>query len=267
MTRKQTTDLEASVLSARPTAWRSLGAAVLMAFFASASNLSGSTALAQTDVERPDFSGVWFPAGMQRTNPLPYNENARRLIEEYEAQFAIDDDPGFYCIWPGLPRSLWGAPFAIEIFHRPQDLTIYWEGYGMYRKVYMADHNPPAPVLHTAMGHSVAHWEGDTLVVETTHLKEYPYMTRVANTADARFVERMRLEEREVDGEVRTYLVNEGTLIDPKLYSEPVETRAQIVRRPDLHVLEYTCTDILWEQYLQQRGLTLPDVNMLPTPD
>jgi len=37
----------------------------------------------------------------------------------------------------------------------------------MYRKIYMADHNPPKPVLPSAMGLSVAHWEDDTLVVET----------------------------------------------------------------------------------------------------
>jgi hypothetical protein len=163
-----------------------------------------------------------------------------------------------------MPRAPWGAPFSIEIFHRPQDVTIYWEGYGMYRKIYMADHNPPEALVPSAMGHSIAHWEGDTLVIETTDLKPYPYMTRLPTTSDAHVVERMRLEEREEQGEMRKYLVDEITLTDPKLYTEPVRIRAEAVLRPDLQLLEYTCTDTLWDNYLIERGLTLPDVDALP---
>lgn len=42
----------------------------------------------------------------------------------------------------------------------------------MYRKIYTADEDPPEPILHSAMGHSIARWEGETLVVETTHLRD-----------------------------------------------------------------------------------------------
>ena len=170
-----------------------------------------------------DFSGVYFPAqrtGRQRLpNPMPYTPAARKLADAYAAQFPEEDDrgPGFYCIWPGMPRAPWGAPFAIEVFHRPQDLTIFWEGYGMYRKVYMADHNPPEPVLPTAMGHSIAHWEDDVLVIETTHLKPYPYMNRFPTTSDAHIVERMWLDTRVEEGETRKYLVDELVVTDPKL--------------------------------------------------
>ncbi len=216
--------------------------------------------------QHPDFSGVWFPAGRTQTpKDLPYNAAAQKLLQDYQKHFTLDDDPGRYCIWPGMPRAVWGAPFAVEIFHRPQDLTIYWEGYGMYRKVYMADHDPPEPVLDTAMGYAVAHWEGDTLVVETSHLKPYPYMTRMATSSAAHIVERLRLEQREVKGESKKYLVDEITLTDPKVYTEPVKIKADLAWRPDLHVLEYTCTDVLWEDYLNSRGLTLPDLDELPS--
>jgi hypothetical protein len=89
-------------------------------------------------------------------------------------------------------------------------------------------------------------------------------MNRVPNTSDARVVERMWLEEREEDGEVRKYLIDEVTLTDPKLYTEPVRSRAEAVYRPDLQILEYTCSVSLWEAYLEERGLTLPDVDALP---
>ncbi|HZL96773.1 MAG TPA: hypothetical protein VFB99_24170, partial [Vicinamibacterales bacterium] len=217
----------------------------------------------------PDFSGLWFPGGGRRQTPqqAPYTDAAKALLADYEKSFTLDDDPGRYCIWPGMPRAIWGAPFTVEIQQRPQDVTIFWEGYGMYRKIYMADHNPPEPILPSAMGHSVAHWEGDTLVVETTNLKPYPYMTRMATSSDAHVVERLHLEERDVNGQRARFLVNELVLTDPKVYKEPIHVTASLQLRPDLQLLEYTCSDTLWDEYLSERGLTLPDMDALPDPE
>ena len=224
------------------------------------------TALAQSGAGRPDFSGVWFPQGFARRtpNPLPFTAAAAELVERYAAEFTSDDDPGRFCIWPGVPRVIWGAPFAVEIFHRPQDLTIYWEGYGMYRKIYMDGFPMPEPLLHTAMGHSIAHWDGNELVIETTHLREHPYMDDLPATADATVSERYRLERGEVDGEPREFLVADVTLTDPKVYTEPVRMTARLRREPDMHILEYNCSTSLWEEYLLENDLTPPDLSTLP---
>jgi hypothetical protein len=217
--------------------------------------------------QHPDFSGLWFPAGRQQMPQQPvYTPAAQEALAAYQAAFTLDDDPGRYCIWPGMPRAVWGAPFTVEIQQRPQDISIYWEGYGMYRKIYMADHSPPEPMLPSAMGHSVAHWEGDVLVIETTSLKQYPYMTRQATSSDAQLVERMRIEERDVDGQKVKHIVNELVLTDPKVYTTPIEITATLRHRPDLQLLEYTCTDALWDEYLAERGLALPDVDSFPAP-
>jgi hypothetical protein len=218
--------------------------------------------------QHPDFSGLWFPRGRTQEPQRPeYTPAAQAALAEYEKAFTLDDDPGRYCIWPGMPRAIWGAPFTVEIQQRAQDVTIYWEGYGMYRKIYMADHDPPEPVLPSAMGHSVAHWEGDTLVVETTNLKPYPYMTRMATSSDAHVVERLRLEEREVDGQKARFLVNELVVTDPRVYKSPIKITASLQHRPDLQLLEYTCTDTLWDEYLVERGLSLPDIDSFPDPE
>ena len=136
----------------------------------------------------------------------------------------------------------------------------------MYRKIFMADSAPPVPVLPSAMGYSVAHWEGDTLVVETSNLKQYPYMTRQATSDAARVVERLRLEERDVDGQKTKFIVNELVLTDPKVYTAPIKITGTLRHRPDLQPLEYTCTDALWDEYLNERGLALPDLDALPNP-
>jgi hypothetical protein len=228
--------------------------------------LAADGARAQDGGEHPDFSGIYFPAGFARRaqRELPFNETAAALAEEYKSEFRTEDDPGRFCIWPGMPRAPWGAPFPLEVFHRDKDLTIYWEGYGMFRKIYMADHNPPDPILHTAMGHSIAHWEGDTLVIETSYLKVYPYLDDLPNTSDALVTERLRQERRTVNGQEKVFLIDDITLTDPKLYTQPIELHAEAELRPDLYLLEYTCTNTIWEEYLEGRGLTLPDIDALP---
>jgi hypothetical protein len=92
-------------------------------------------------------------------------------------------------------------------------------------------------------------------------------MTRMATSSDARVVERLRLEERDANGQRTKFLVNELVLTDPKVYTEPIRITATLQHRPDLQLLEYTCSDTLWEEYLNERGLTLPDMDALPSPE
>ena len=213
-----------------------------------------------------DLNGIYFPAGFARRTPqeLPYTEGAAEMAEYWEANFRTEDEPGRFCIWPGMPRAPWGAPFPLEIFHRDYDVTIYWEGYGMFRKIYMADHNPPEAILHSSMGHSVAHWEDDTLVIETTHLKAYPYFSGLATSTEAHVMERIRVEERDDNGEQIRFLINDITLTDSKVYTAPILLHAEAAMQPDLFMLEYTCTNTIWEEYLDERSLTLPDIDSLP---
>jgi hypothetical protein len=230
--------------------------------------LIAGPAAAQEIDGHPDLNGIYFPAGFARRaqRELPMTPEAQEMADYWEENFRTEDEPGRFCIWPGMPRAPWGAPFPVEIFHRTYDVSIYWEGYGMFRKIYMADQNPPPPVLDTAMGYSLAHWEDDTLVVETTHLKAYPYFSGIATTSDAHVMERIRLEERTVNGETTTFLVNDIVLTDPRMYTQPVQLHAEARRDPELFMLEYTCTNTIWEEYLEGQGLTLPDVDALPEP-
>ena len=74
------------------------------------------------------------------------------------------------------------------------------------------------------------------------------------------------LEERDVDGKKTKFIVNELVLTDPKVYTAPIKITGTLRHRPDLQPLEYTCTDALWDEYLNERGLTLPDLDALPNP-
>lgn len=210
-----------------------------------------------------DLNGLWFPAfggPGQQPAELPLNESAQAQHDAYVAAFDVDDDPGGFCVPPGLPRSIWGAPFPVEIIQTESFINMFWEGYFQYRKIYMEGHPRPEPILHSRMGYSVGHWEGDTLVIETSHLSEYPYMRRLPNTDTATTIERITIEERaDGQGEMRRHLRNELTLHDTRLYTQPVTVTNYLIWSPDTPIMEYSCTDEIYERHLQERGLQLPD--------
>ena len=232
--------------------------------------LAASTAMAVAQKAAvPDFSGLWMPRGFGKTtpNPLPYTKKAQQMHDEYVKNFTPDDDPGRFCIKPGLPRAIWGAPFPIEIHQTDRDITIFYEGYFMYRKIYLEGYKHPDPILKTRMGYSVGHWEGNVLVVKTTFLRAYPYMIRTPNSSSATTSERMYLEMHEQDGKQVKYLVDELTLNDPVLYTEPVHTRGQIAWSPDTPIMEYSCSETIWDNYLHDHGLKPPDFDSIDPAD
>jgi hypothetical protein len=137
---------------------------------------------------------------------------------------------------------------------------MFWEGYFQYRKIYFEGRPRPEPILHTRMGYSVGHWEGDTLVVETSYLREYPYMRRLPNTENALITERFSIEERTNDkGEKVKYLNNVMTLTDPTLYTQPVTVTSSLRWSPDTPIMEYSCSEEIYDKHLQERGLQVPD--------
>ncbi len=76
------------------------------------------------------------------------------------------------CRVPSIIYAMQG-PFPIEISQGTELIVIRLEYFDMARVIFMdgrPDQGPKAP--HTKTGFSRGHWEGDVLVVETTHLKE-----------------------------------------------------------------------------------------------
>jgi hypothetical protein len=221
--------------------------------------LAGVSSVASAQV---DLNGLWFPAGGpgQQPRELPLNDYGKKLYDDYIAAFTIEDDPGGWCISPGLPRSIWGAPFPVEIVQTDAFINMFWEGYFQYRKIYMEGYPRPEPILNTRMGYSVGHWEGETLVVETTYLREYPYMRRLPNTDTATIVERFTVENRtSEDGITTRYITDQMTMTDDRLYTQPVMVTSSLKWSPDTPIMEYSCSEGIYDQHLQEKGLQVPD--------
>ena len=89
--------------------------------------------------------------------------------------------------------------------------------------------HPPASEMFLH-GHSVGHWEGDTLVAETTNFKEHPIglTTTLPGSARKRVTERFRVSP---DGKS---LIYSGVVEDPVYLTRPVEWSGQWMYRPNM---------------------------------
>lgn len=101
------------------------------------------------------------------------------------------------CAAPSIVYSIQG-PFPFEVYQTEDMIVFKYEYFDQVRIVFMdgRDH-PPADAPHSKVGHSIGHWEGEELVIDTTHLAPATITNNgLDHSANIHMVERYRL----VDG-------------------------------------------------------------------
>ncbi|MBO9576088.1 MAG: hypothetical protein J7494_10150 [Sphingobium sp.] len=88
------------------------------------------------------------------------------------------------------------GPFPFEIHQTPQLIVFKYEYFDQVRLIFMDGRShPPADAPHSKVGHSIGHWEGDELVVDTTHLATATITNNGLDHSDnAHLVERYKLD-------------------------------------------------------------------------
>jgi hypothetical protein len=109
---------------------------------------------------------------------MPINPNALHRVQSWSA--AMVETPEDQCREHGSDYG-WRGPSNLRIWKDVDRATQQVIAYHTHLSAYEAEQTiwmdgkhqqPPASAKHTWAGFSVGHWEGDTLVVYTTHLKE-----------------------------------------------------------------------------------------------
>lgn len=89
------------------------------------------------------------------------------------------------------------------------------------------------------MGDSIGHWEGNTLIVDTTNFNEFTAFTReIPYLSDAlHTIERYTIaDQNNIDYEV--------TVDDPKLFTKPWKTAGLFRRtKKGYEIMEYACAE------------------------
>ena len=148
---------------------------------------------------------------------VPFQPWSRALYEYRQATFT-KDDPHTRCRPSGGAR-MFHTPYGFEIIERPESQEVIFLSVGAphsWRIVYMDGRPHPEEPRPTWYGHSVGHWEGDTLVIDTVGFNERFWLTRtgVPHTSQLHLTERISRPSFH-------RLRYEVTVDDPGAYAEP----------------------------------------------
>jgi hypothetical protein len=201
-------------------------------------------ATAYEEVTRwPDWSGVWSPgvSAASRTTPTPpkLTPEAQALVDEFEAGKARGENlqtQAANCIPNGMP-GIMRLPYPIEFVYSPGRVNILIETYSEIRRIYVDGRPLPEDPDPFFNGHSVGHWEGDTLVVDTVGISPI-----VSVLPGLHATETTRFRER-ITRVAPDRLVDEITIIDPALFTEPYVMVQSYTLQPDWEMREYVCQE------------------------
>ena len=198
--------------------------------------------------DAPDLSGIYwatqYNAKIQIVGggELPFTPAGKAAYDKNIAGLkdgSLTDNARKFCVPDGLPRVL-ATPYPFEIIQAPPgQVTIIYELSHQVRMIAMDKKLPSDEdllVLPFFNGHSVGHFEGDTLVVESAGFKENTFVdaTGAPHTDELRTVERIRKVGP-------AQLEDVITIHDPEYYSRDWQARFVYAQRNDVRIEDYVC--------------------------
>jgi hypothetical protein len=205
----------------------------------------------------PGETGTWEGGGLLATNPknyevalgrriregavhiddVPLQPWARALLDYRHSKF-IADEPYTRCKPSPGPRSF-ATAYGVELVHRPEIQRAYLFVIGgphTFREIFLDGRSHPPDLEPSYMGHSIGHWEGDTLVIDTVGFNERAWMSRdaIPHTEQLHLIERVT----RVDYDTLKY---EVTFDDPGAYTAPWTSSYTKEWNPGTELFEYIC--------------------------
>ena len=145
------------------------------------------------------------------------------------------EDPEANCLPAGIPR---GSPYPWRIVQTPTHYFILFEGnIHSYRQIFMNAKHPDDPDP-TWYGHSVGHWEGNTLVVDTVGFNDKFWFDYKGHP----HTEKLHTIERYTRTDLG-HMAIEVTIDDPGAYAKPFTTVGRATLMPGTELLEYICQE------------------------
>jgi hypothetical protein len=203
-----------------------------------------------------DFTGIWEVPSPKidlkndegKDPPFTPGEakSTQRMIDAEKAG-AVITDASTQCYPHGVPRLTF-APYPIRFVHTPGKVLMLHEVAHNVRIVYMDRKAPPKDTPMSFLGYSVGHWDGNTLVVETTHLNNQTRLDmHTSHGPQLRVTERFT-KQKTPQG--FTDLVDVITVDDPDHFTKPFSVSRKFAYRGDLEaetgadgVTEYSCEE------------------------
>jgi len=199
---------------------------------------------------RDRIFGTWLLAPIPNrstSGPQPMIQSLTPAGEKAIAAYdPFKDDPTFRCD-PVAIRRVWGAPATpLEIVRVGNDVVLHHEWMDVRRVVHMNMKEHPQDGPRTSLGHSIGHFEGDTLVIETAsyaagvlnqYVEQPGQPTKgLLHSAALTSVERLHLDA------ARQRLVVEIDMADTEYFTRPFDRVAYEYSPTDLAIVPFNCS-------------------------
>jgi hypothetical protein len=189
-----------------------------------------------------DLSGTWMGdriGGTVKPGEMVMTPWAQAKFDAYTklGDGRAKMDPRRDCFPLGMPRDMY-EPVPIEILQMPDQVVILLENDHIARHIFLDMPEHPKDLSPTWMGHSIGHWEGDTLVVDIVALRGETFVDLFGHphTPNMHLTERIkRVDSNTLDEQV--------TVDDPKAFVKPFTIQKTYRLKPGWHVMEYVCED------------------------
>ncbi len=175
-------------------------------------------------------------AAWDRPIPVKLTAVGRKALDTFNP--ATRDNPRLRCEPTGILFDWTFDSVTNRITQTPARITMQYGHMDLTRTIHLDQSAVPASVKPSRAGHSIGRWEGDVLIVVTTH-----FLPGVLN-ADSRILHgsKLRITERfELDGATGR-LTRRFEAVDPE-YFEDVWRGADMVLPADISYSPYRCKD------------------------
>lgn len=200
--------------------------------------VQGPALQAATSAQRAtSIAGTWSTVGppFDRSRPATHLPLTAKGLAAAES-FDVRNDPFAECIPPQVPDSL-STPYLHEIVVRDDRVVLREEYWEIDRTVFMDGRGHPPNGGRSNQGHSIGHWDGDTLVVDTALFADHAFGngSGIPSGARKRIVERYSLDD---GGQTLTI---DYVLEDPEFLTEPVHGSRSWRYTPELAFIPNRC--------------------------
>ena len=173
------------------------------------------TAATTTDINGGRGGTILDEAGVTKGAKIPYNA-------EWEAKTAdtkknhMFDEPYAHCLPAGVPTNF-GIQMGFQVVQGANSIAFAWDTVGGTRLIYTDDRKHISANVKLYQGDSFGHWEGDTLVVDTSSIAAGWWDASGAVHSDAsHVVERFTMMDSNL-------ILYEATVEDPIALTRPMK--------------------------------------------
>jgi hypothetical protein len=202
----------------------------------------------KTSDGKPDLSGIWeaedqtyffdLAAGL-KPEDVVLTPWARALQKQREERDHVDD-PLALCLPHGVPRVNTNGLFPFKIIQTPAVIVILYEQLGLFRQVFMDGRKLGDDPNPSWLGYSTGHWDGDTLVVDTSGFNDKTWLDTTKGRPASELLHVQERFRRTSFGNMEV----RATIDDAKAFTKPWTTTTQKMHLLlNTEILEFPCNE------------------------